>query len=399
MRFSLPPTMCCGIALALLAGCSASPNAPALPSFGSPALDRTVTALELLELQAAGKVPGPVTPEALKFMLASYRSHPAQRIRADGKGTVAVWASDTGEDYLIGLNRSMKNPVVALETSQNGGTWPVDVKVDRHQNVWVANEYNSSNTGGVVQEYSKAGIYKAGYAWSPASCGTGSVTTCFGFGYDSAENSKYVFASVTEFFYKDGNGSSDYGSGVFRFANGKPSGTPKYYQVSDDNSNLNCSSGACDEVYYMDVDSSGNIWFEFQPNGQAVAGLGEVATNGAVSIIKPAGTYGFAGGVYVSNSGKVLNVTDQSSRNTYQYHLPVTTASKPFNTIGPTQANVEGLGAPVTGGFDSSDSKVVFGDAYGWIDRCVVSTNKCKAVANSNFPDGAGGAAYTPSDK
>lgn len=400
MRFSLTARSCT-IAFALLAGCSASQNASTLPFSTAPALGGNATPLKLLELQAAGRMPGPVTPEALKSMLAYYESRPDRLFRTISKGTVAVWATNQLENYLIGLNSTTRRAVVSIDTSKNGGYSPIGVKVDHNQNVWVANEYNSSFNGGVVQEYSKDGTYKAGYGYTPKSCGLGSITSCFDFGYDLAEDSKYVFAGETEFYYKDGSGSSDYGSGVFRFTNGKPAGTSKYYPVSDNNSQLNCNpSGGCDTVFYMDVDGSGNIWFDFQVSGQPPAGLGELAANGTVSIIKPVGTYGFAGGVYVSNGGKVLNVTDQNNRETYQYHLPVTTASTPFNTIGPTKPDVEGLGDPVSGGFNSTDSKVVFGDAYGWIDRCTVSTNKCKAMANINFPGtGASGAAYTPSDK
>lgn len=406
MRFSLPATSC-AVALALLAGCSPSQNGATIPVSGisaqttqtvGAAPDGNAVALQRLELQAAGTLPGPAAPQAMAYTLRYYASHPHQQMRVAGKGTVSIWATNLYTNYLIGLTATNKL-AMAIDTGTNGGFSPNGVKVDHNQNVWVANEYDSTFKGGVLQEYDKTGTFKTSYKFYPNSCGSGSVTTCLDFGFDSAENSKYVFAAETEFYYVDGNGASDYGSGIFRFANGNPSGMPKYYPISDFNSQLNCTPSACDEISYIDVDRAGNIWFDFSMNGQPPGGLGELAANGTVTIVKT-GAYGFVGGVYVSNQGKVLNVTDQTSRKTYRYHLPVTAASKAFRVIGPTPTNLEGIGNPISGGFDSTDANIVIGDAVGWIDHCVVSTNKCKAVPNINFPGtGANGAAYTLSDK
>jgi hypothetical protein len=414
MRFSLPMSGC-AIAFALLAGCSASQNAATVPFSGASAQSSQgagaamdphgITPLQLLELQAAGKLPSPVAPEVLKSMLANYNRQPAQLPHATAKGTVAVWATDQFPDALVGLSSTGKF-VTLVDTDKDGSTYAGTVKVDHNQNVWVTKELNPSSDGGFVQEFSKDGKLTAGYSWKPSFCPPASEAsaTCYGFSYDSAVNANFVFSGAYVS-YQDNTGS-DFGSGIFKFTNGDPSGTPKYYPVSDYNTQQNCQSTACDQLYYLDVDHAGNVWFDFMvtnpSTGIQSSGLGELTRGGKVSIIKPAGTYGIAGGVYASNGGTVLNVTDQKSRKTYQYHLPVTAASKPFHIIGPTQADVEGHGGdPVAGGFNSTDSSVVFGDGLGWFDRCTVPTGKCKAIATIDLRGGGGsrGAAYTPSDK
>ena len=108
------------------------------------------------------------------------------------------------------------------------------------------------------------------------------------------------------------------------------------------------------------------------------------------------GTYGFAGGVYVSNGGTVLNVIDQTGRVVEQYHLPVAVNATPFNISGPIGF---GVGVPVSGAFDSTDTKMAVGDALDWLDRGNIVTNTWKVSRAPTFTSGLGGAAYTPSDK
>ena len=122
----------------------------------------------------------------------------------------------------------------------------------------------------------------------------------------------------------------------------------------------------------MDTDSSGNIWFDFSTSAagdKGYGGLGEVTnptTSPSVRIVLPAGTYGFPGGVYVSCHGSVLEVTDQESRETYQYRLPVTKMSEPFNVLGPTETKY-GVGNPVSGGFNKAETAFALADLK-WID-------------------------------
>jgi hypothetical protein len=158
-------------------------------------------------------------------------------------------------------------------------------------------------------------------------------------------------------------------------------------------------------VGYADADGSGDLWFTFSGYDSKQNygfGLGEITnptTNPALTVVEPIGTYQFFGGVYVSNAGKTLNVIDQNARTISQYHLPLSTGGKPFNVLGPTYTNAFGLGDPVSGGFNRTDSKVAIGDAFGWLDLGKISTNHWQGISNPNFYSGLGGAAYTPSDK
>lgn len=155
----------------------------------------------------------------------------------------------------------------------------------------------------------------------------------------------------------------------------------------------------------MDVSASGNLWFTFSgydSNNNYGFGLGEIAnptTKPVLRIVEPIGTYGFFGGVYVSGSGKTLNVVDQKARTISQYHLPLATGSAAFNVLGPTPLNAFGLGDPTSGAFNQTDTKMAIGDSEGWLDLGVVSTNKWSDIASPNFYSGIEGAAYTPSDK
>lgn len=154
----------------------------------------------------------------------------------------------------------------------------------------------------------------------------------------------------------------------------------------------------------MDVDAAGNLWFTFSGYKQSTYGfgLGEVTnptTNPQFTIVESVGTYGFFGGVYVSNGGGALNVIDQKSRTISQYHLPLSPSGAPFKVLGPTRQNAFGIGDPVSGGFNKAESKMAIGDTGGWFDIGKVSSNAWSDVANPNFYSGIDGAAYTPSDK
>jgi hypothetical protein len=414
MRFSLA-TMSCAVALALLAGCSSSQNSATLPSSGigaqaqqgagANAVHGKITPMKLLELQAAGKMPGFAPRKAMERMLKYYQGHPHQQFRAHHTGAgVAIWATNPEYGYLIGMNKSGKKVLTYTYTGDYGAYDPITVKVDHSKNAWVANEDNSSDQGGAVQEYGSSGSYMNSYSFD--SYCPSEYAYCYGYGLDSAENSTNVFAG-SPYFYYDYCGtytcSSDEGSGIYKFNSGSPSGGSTFYLFSDKNEDLNCTvfsnyDASCDEVYYMDVDSSGNVWFDFY-NEFYGAGLAELTSSGSYNIIFSAGTYGFPGSVYVSSGGTVLNVTDQDSRMTYQYHLPVTSSSSSFASFGPTATNVEGEGDPIGGGMNATDTQMIFGDEGGWLDRCTISANKCKAVATINLPDGSSGAAFSPSDK
>jgi hypothetical protein len=163
---------------------------------------------------------------------------------------------------------------------------------------------------------------------------------------------------------------------------------------------------------YLDVDNSGNVYvsgdgcISSSDCGVVVDEYTPTSSGGySVTNIVAPGYIGFAGGVYVSNGGTVLNLTDQIARTTTQYALPWTGTGgvppTPLNIIGPTFTNLIGEGDPVSGGFNKNDTDLAEGDAYGWLDTCKVpgsGSSTCSAHANINFSEPEG-AAYTPSDK
>jgi hypothetical protein len=82
----------------------------------------------------------------------------------------------------------------------------------------------------------------------------------------------------------------------------------------------------------------------------------------------------------------------------YQYRLPVTASSKPVRTLGPTKANYLGVGDPISGGFNKSNTKLALMDGLGWLNVGKVGPNTWKIVLSQNFQSPSG-AAFTPSDK
>jgi hypothetical protein len=157
----------------------------------------------------------------------------------------------------------------------------------------------------------------------------------------------------------------------------------------------------------MDEDSSGNLWLTYYGCETVYPytcgnGLGEISNPASPSwtftTVENPGTYQCTGGVYVSNAGAVLNVTDPCTRYTYQYALPLSVGGGPTNILGPTPVNSQGYGSPVSGGFSQNGAKLILGDSSGWLDRGTVASNKWKAKANISVYDPEG-AAFTPSDK
>jgi hypothetical protein len=357
--------------------------------------------LQLIKLQADGKVPGPEPIKALKYDLKHFESGVRPNFKAlpNKASGVTAFATDTNYGYLVGLNKKYKG-VSAVNLEDNGCYDPVSVKVDHSGNAWVGCEDNSSFNGPAQQEYSKAGVLENTYNGAiPCDYSTGCEFT-YTEGFDGAENSSNVFQSVSfyeeefcEQYYPYYCNFSD-GAGYEYWPANSPSGSPTFV-------GLPYCAPVC-EMYYMDVDKNGNLWFDFEGESGSTSGygIGEIQnpTSGSpsVTVVEPPGSIGFAGGVYVSNGGSTLNVTDQESRVTTQYAITGSGLSE-TGTIGPTGIDLEGLGDPVTGGMNAADTTMGFGDAYGWLDSCVGAT--CKLRASANFPDGADGFAFDPSDK
>ena len=358
-----------------------------------------MTPSRLLQMQLAGRLQGPIPTAVLRDQLAHPdRSRP--RLPFNPRAQVGLWATDTNFNYLLGQDASGKRTVTAIDLSRNSCYDPVALKVDRAQHVWVGCELTSlSGTNGAVQEYTSAGALRKQYL--PA-CPT-PISECqsfSGYGYDSGlDPHSNVFASLNLYSMEMCNPScvNVLSTGFEWWPKGNPSATPRLISLG-----ANCKP-LCG-VGYMDVDAAGNLWFTFSGYKQSTYGfgLGEVinpTSNPHFTIVEPVGTYGFFGGVYVSNGGETLNVIDQKPRTISQYHLPLSPSGAPFNVLGPTRQNAFGIGDPVSGGFNKAESKMAIGDTGGWFDVGKVSSNAWSDVANPNFYSGIDGAAYTPSDK
>jgi hypothetical protein len=412
MRFSLATATCAGVIAALLAGCSSSQQASqSLPLGAAPQSGHAVaqplqlkghkiSPLELLKMQAAGKLPGPAPMRSLKYQL--HRLESAARpnfghVLPNKKSKIVAWTDDTEYDYIISLNKKFA-PVGDINTSSNGCYEPVTLKVDHSGNLWTACESDPSD-GPAQQEYSKTGTLENTYNGAiPCDYSTGCEFS-FAEGFDGASNATNVFQSIT--FFEQEN-CERYYPYTCSFVEGAgyeywPAGTT----TSPTFVNLGDCAPICD-MYYMDVDKNGNLWFDFygETSISAGYGIGEIQnpTSGSptLTIVEPPGTLEFAGGVYTSNGGSTLNVTDQDTRTTTQYSINGSGLIE-TGTVGPTGINLEGLGDPVSGGFNAAETTMGFGDAYGWTDTCVGAT--CKIHASADYPDGAQGFAFGTSDK
>lgn len=323
-------------------------------------------------------------------------------IRPDYTG-VKIWVS-MYPDYLLGTGKSGKTVKAAINTSQNGCYDPWAVKVDGSQNIWTACRSQSTSGPGVAQEYSSTGTSLAAYvsscAASPSECSDWQSSSL-----DEGSNSNNVFLALQSYSYKLCNPSCTdaTGTGFEYWAAGSPSSAPVLISIPTNNQ---CTLSPICSVSFMDLDGSGNIWFDFIGYNSTTktfeGGLGEVTnptTSPNVSVILPLGTYDeYAGGVYVSNGGTVLNVTDGYTTLTYQYHLPITPSSAPFNTLGPASP----LGCCVwSGGFNSTDKNMVLANysSGNWLNVGNVAKNSWKQRKAALFSNSLLGAAYTPSDK
>jgi hypothetical protein len=396
---------------ALFAGCSSTSTGSAGLPLGTSATSQStvgrpgpyamlpkgrITPLKLLKLQAEGRLPGPMPRKALEWEFRHLQTHarPHLSVRR-ASGTVSMWVSDTEYGYLSGENRNGKKTITDIDAESEGCYYPVTLKVDSSQNLWTSCEYNSGFSGSEVQEYSSEGALEESYVGGcPAP-----VSSCdyfYAYSFDESANSSDVFTALDYFDYETAT-TETYGGGFEWWPTNEPSASPTLIAMP-------YCSPVCD-VYYMDLDSSGDIWFDYygynSSDEEYGYGLGEVTnptTSPTFVAILPVGTLEFPGGVYVSDGGSVLNVTDQDARTTAQYHLPLSPSGAPFNTLGPTKEDVLGLGDPVSGGFNQAETKMAFGDAYGWIDRGTVSSNAWRDIDNPGviLPEGA---AYTPSDR
>jgi hypothetical protein len=414
MRFSLATASCVAVA-ALLAGCSttsqgtsstppsSAQSAESIQPLSQPIVNPDfvkglghLAPMKLLRLQAEGKLPGSMPRTMLERQLKQLQHQPRIQlnVRPDLTG-VKIWTSMTYDNYLLGTGKSGNTVKAAIYTTPNGCEDPIGVKVDHTQNLWVGCQYDPSTGLGSVQEFSSNGTSEAAYNEGCPLSGSKYCSSTSAYGFDVAANSNNVFASLTSFSFDECTPSCAYvsGGGFEWWPAGSPSSTPTLIALPN--------GGLVYDVYYMDLDSSGNIWFDYYGCSTSCGyGLAEIQnpTSPSWSLvpIEPPGTYQFAGGVYVSNSGTVLNVIDQYARLVYQYSLPLSPSGSPFNTLGPTAF---GFGDPVSGGFNATDSKMVIGDSSDWLDIGKLATNSWSVQKAVLFVSNLQGAAYTPSDK
>jgi hypothetical protein len=319
-------------------------------------------------------------------------------------GKVGLWVvSDSEPNELAGLTRNGKRSIITINASGCQGL--SGVKVDSGKNVWTSCNYGNGTNGGALQEYSSAGKLVAQYTSAcPSNLPSGSCNSYwYSYFFDGATGGNLACGAAYEFEYEPNASSYTYGTGFICWRLGNPSAGSTLIPIWSCNQSGSCSGEQCDpvcEVWQTDMDSSGNIYFTYEGENSDCfgGGIGEVLNPGqasqSIEIVASPCTLEFPGSAYVSNYSTVLNACDQDTRLTYQYHLPLTSTA-PFRTLGPTKTNGSGKGDPDGMGFNKPDTRIVIGDAYGWLDVGKVKPNKwstLNAVVN-------GPAAYTPSDK
>jgi len=388
-----------GLLAAILGGCSPAPDSspPSRSAAANIAPARAAQSgsqafLSLLKLEAAGRIIGPHSAEAARRELSAILNHRTRDYKIAGSGTnVRIWASDSTDDYLLGMNWNGTKLVSAVNLASSSCYGPQSIKVDRGNNVWLACNYlTAGQTGAGLQEYDSSGTLQNTYEFqSSAQCPPGD--SCNTWSPDGGwDNGGHVFAVMDGIDYTNNRYLTP---GFYWWNAGDPLATPTFISAAP-----GCSGASC-EVMHMDVDASGNLWYTFLASGGQ--GLGEVTnptTSPSAAVVLTA-TGEYWDGVYASRRGRVLNIVAPQSRLIYQYQLPVTPSSTPINTLGPTPATLSGRGSPLTGAFGAKDATIVLGDEYGWLDIGTVSSNTWQTATGVNFYGGVFGAAYTPSDK
>jgi hypothetical protein len=304
---------------------------------------------------------------------------------------VKIWATAEQTSKLFGLSLDGKRVLTVISTKNQpvkGGS-PLTLKVDG-KNLFVTDV--SGGKAGVIQEY-EDGRFVRGYSPSCPAANCSKFTGSIG---DAVVDKSYVFAIMKQVRYQVGSKTVS-GSGYEYWPKGNPSAAPVTVLLSSD----------CSEVCFYDAgdeDSSGNLWLrDYGGNGYGVAEITNPTSNPSMSQGLPLETFtinsGDIGGFFISNDGTVLNVGD-SSHKIYQYALPVSDASTPFNTLTPC---VEGCD-PHGFGFNSTGARAVAGDgtagkqSKGWLDIGQVSTNHWRKVTNPKFTVPLSSAVYLRGD-
>lgn len=357
-----------------------------------------MTPMKLLRLQAEGKLPGPVPRRVLERQLDQLQKQSRVKfhVRPDASA-VKIWTSMPNYNYILGTGKSGKTVKYSLYTPDYRCYEPAALKVDHYQNIYAGCEQNSL-TGLNAVAYMDP-FYFAGAIY-PVACPVNSCSSSYSVGFDGGFNANLVVAALNYFDFTE----------CLSSCNNDVSGAGFEWWPQEGGSGFNSPTlialpygNPVDYVYYMDMDASNNIYFDYYGCEGSVCGYGlaEMAYNTNSNVwsfisLEPIGTYRFAGGVYLSKGGTVLNVIDQDAHTVAQYGVPFTPSEAPFNVSGPTGF---GIGDPVSGAFDSADKNMAIGDADKFLDIGSVPANKWKASQSPLFIDSLEGAAYTPSDK
>ncbi len=310
---------------------------------------------------------------------------------------VRMWVTNPMFGYLLGLDQSGNKVVDAIRIDPRGCITPNSIKVDGSQNVWIACESEQSNGyGSSEQEYSSAGSLRASYHWSAPCPASATLCEATGGGDGGPDSSGHVFTELGFAAVLIHGAERNLDSGFYWWSTKSPKKQPTFISLG-----LSCQPICQPE--FMDTDRSGNIWFTYiaAQGGRQAFGLAEIispTTKPQVVPIFAPHAYEVLAGVFTSNDKTILNVVNQTRRRIYQYRLPLTSTSKPVNTLGPTLA-VRSSGFPTTGSFNKTETGLVIGDAAGWVNIGAVATNKWKNPLNLQFFPGTGAAAFTPSDR
>jgi hypothetical protein len=303
---------------------------------------------------------------------------------------VKIWAAEESSSKLFGLSSGARRvlDVISTEEQPVKGSDPLTLKVDHDKNLFVTDV--SGGKAGVIQEYKDGSFMRA---YSP-DCAVSNCSSFTGVLSDTVVDKKNIFAIMKQIQYKVGK-YTVVRSGYEYWPNGNPSATPVEVLLSSD----------CSAVCFYDagdVDSSGNLWVrDYGAGGYGVAEITNPTTRPSINQILPFNfkiDSGDIAGFYISNAGTVLNVGD-SSHKIYQYALPLSYGSSPFNTLTPCSQGCDPHGF----GFDRNDKLIAVGDgttaAHGWVDIGQVAKNHWKKVTNPKFTSPLSSAVYTPSDK
>jgi hypothetical protein len=378
-----------------LAACSTIASAPpsAVPGDASLAARHDYTGpLKMLKLQIAGKMPSALRRGVLKHILGEIRNRQRPRVRFDPNAAVGMWVSDGYFGYIFGQNKKGNVTVTAIDTVANGCYYNYGIKVDHAQNLWTSCYNNAAAQGGAVQKYARGSGTPAATYDDSFACGSGCAF--YGFANDVATDSKgHVFAANL-FSESCASGGCTYSTYPVTWWNAGASGTSPS-GIADSNLQY---------AYYLDTDRSGNVYVSgygcTSPSdcGYLVDEIKHPASaNPAIVNLIPPGTT-YLQGLSVSNGGKMLNVVEPDAREVARYALPFAKSEKPA-MLGPTIHDYAGVGSPIDGAFTVDDSRMVLGDAWGWLDSGDVARNKWTGVVGINVNQDNLSVAPVPSDR